>query len=629
MRAGLDQLARNLVSAWGCWAPTLTADGRRLAYVSDRNGVTGLWVRDVEPSGHHGVAHEIPLGPDPVVSAHWSPDGRWLACAVAAGGGVRTEVWVVRPDGSAAVRVAEAHAALGPWARHGHRLVVTAYRDATNRCLLVDAETGAAEELVAGPLLQVMDLSEDDRFVLLREGPRGGQRCLLLDRTSGHTEELLPFPTVGSTDLGVLRKVPPTAGGPALVAHLVTDAGLPRRSLVAVPIGADGRRGPVGAVARRREAELELVDADRDGRLLLLSWNVDGRSDVSLFDVASQSYRAVDPLPGTVVNSGVLSRDGSRAVLSVERFDRPRQLWELRTDTGRWTALTDPTLQASELVQPTPEQFESHDGLAVRGWLYRARPPGDQSSGDQSPGDHQPGDRPPAAVVYVHGGPEAQERPDFNPQHQLLAAAGLTVFAPNIRGSSGYGRTFVHADDRFGRLDAIGDVAAAGRHLVERGLAAPDRLAVAGRSYGGYAVLMALATYPDLFAAGVDVCGMSDLRTFYRDTEPWIAEAAVTKYGDPERDAWLLTRLSPMRLLDRIRAPLLVAHGSLDTNVPVGEAHQVVAALQRLGRSVQYLELAGEGHEYRRTDSRLRLLRSILDFLDRRLSDPVAASVAK
>ena len=224
------------------------------------------------------------------------------------------------------------------------------------------------------------------------------------------------------------------------------------------------------------------------------------------------------------------------------------------------------------------------------------------------------------ALVYLHGGPEAQERPGFNPHHQLLAAAGISVFAPNIRGSAGYGRAFLHADDRYGRLDAIADVAACANHLVDSGLADRTRLAVGGRSYGGYAALMALALYPDLFVAAVDVCGMSDLLTFFRDTEPWIAQAAVTKYGDPRRDGWLLARISPMRHVKRMRAPLLVAHGELDTNVPLGEATQIVEALRALGRPVEYLELAGEGHEYRRSSSRLTLLRAELEFLRRTLA---------
>jgi dipeptidyl aminopeptidase/acylaminoacyl peptidase len=222
-------------------------------------------------------------------------------------------------------------------------------------------------------------------------------------------------------------------------------------------------------------------------------------------------------------------------------------------------------------------------------------------------------------VVSIHGGPEGQERPVFNPQHQVLVAAGIVVFAPNIRGSSGFGRAFVHADDRFGRLDAIADVAACASWLVARELADPDRIAVSGRSYGGYVTLMALMLYPELFTAGVDICGMSDLTTFFRDTEPWIAAAAVTKYGHPQRDAMLLANLSPLRHVERIQAPLLVVHGELDTNVPVSEARQVFGALAELHSDVEYLELAGEGHEYRRVSSRRLLLRTMTRFLTRTL----------
>jgi dipeptidyl aminopeptidase/acylaminoacyl peptidase len=112
---------------------------------------------------------------------------------------------------------------------------------------------------------------------------------------------------------------------------------------------------------------------------------------------------------------------------------------------------------------------------------------------------------------------------------------------------------------------------------------------------------------------------MSDLLTFYRDTEPWIARAAVTKYGDPERDGWLLANLSPMHHLDTIRAPLLVIHGSLDSNVPLGEAHQLVSALRARGRMVEYLELENEGHEYQRMSSRMRLMETVLGFFHQTL----------
>ena len=255
------------------------------------------------------------------------------------------------------------------------------------------------------------------------------------------------------------------------------------------------------------------------------------------------------------------------------------------------------------MVTPTLETLVSHDGLEISGWLYC--PPAGRS--------------PAPTMLSLHGGPEAQERPVFSPQHQVLAAAGMAVFAPNVRGSSGFGRAFVHADDRYGRYDAIADVASCAYHLSSIRVADPSRIAVTGRSYGGYLTLAALVAYPDLFAAGVDICGMSDLLTFYRDTEPWIGEAATTKYGDPVTDATLLRDLSPLNHVERITAPVLVVHGELDTNVPIGEAHQIVAALRALDRPVEYLQLDGEGHEYRRAASRITLIQTITQFLTRAL----------
>ena len=140
-----------------------------------------------------------------------------------------------------------------------------------------------------------------------------------------------------------------------------------------------------------------------------------------------------------------------------------------------------------------------------------------------------------------------------------------------------------------------------------------------GRSYGGYLTLASLAFSPGVFAAGVDICGMSDLVTFYRDSEPWIAAAAVSKYGHPERDRALLEDISPLASANMIEVPLLVVHGEHDTNVPIGEAHQVVARLRELGRPVEYLELAGEGHVFRRADSRKLLLERMVRFLDEHL----------
>ncbi len=610
-----DALVDDLVHAWGSWGPTMTPDARRVAFISDRSGLPQLWVQDVDSLGSEPVARHVPLSDDPVVSVSWAADSRWLACAVATDGGVRTQVWVVRPDGTDARRIAggaEEHAELGPWTRSGHRVVVTLPSPVPDRptcSFLADPATGRLDPLAEGELIHVLDVSLEERFLVLRDGQRGQQVCTVVDRLIDERLALLPHGATGSTDVALLRPAPEGDTGPLYV-YLASDVGLARRQLIGMPFGPNGWRGEARTLAFRDDAELEGLDADDAGRLLLLVWNVAGSSELELFDTTTHELVRIHGMPGLVAATPVLSRDGRSVVLGVEGPERPRELWRLDTTTHAWSRVTSASpLPGHALVTPRLESFRGRDGLALTGWLYPAAPRAERSG-------------PAPAALYLHGGPESQERPVFSPQHQALAAAGITVFAPNIRGSSGFGREFVHADDVGGRYGAFEDVLAAADHLVRAGVADPARIAVTGRSYGGYLALASLAFSPGVFAAGVDVCGMSDLVTFYRDTEPWIGAAAVSKYGHPERDRALLEDISPLGSVERITAPLLVVHGEHDTNVPIGEAHRVVAALRALGRDVDYLELPGEGHEYRRAASRTVLVTAMVDFLAERLATP-------
>ncbi|SMH28836.1 Dipeptidyl aminopeptidase/acylaminoacyl peptidase [Rathayibacter oskolensis] len=609
--AAAEQLGLELVHAWGSWGPTMTPDAARMAFISDRSGTPEVWLQDVVLDGEPPEARCIRFTEDPVVSVSWSADSAWLACLVATDGGVRTQVWVVRPDGTDARRIAgsrDAHAELGPWTRSGHHVVVTipsAEPEQPTRSFLVDPASGERQPLVDGDLISVLDLSVEERLVVVRDGQRGHQYCVVVDRLTNENHALLPDSGTGSTDVALLRPSALNDNESPIVAYLATDVDLPRRQLVAMPLGPDGWRGRIRRLAARDDAELEGLDADDAGRLLMLVWNVAGSSEIELFDTTTGARVPVAGLPGLVATTPVLSRDGGSVVLGVEGPERPRELWRMDTTTHEWSRLTQvPALPAEPLVVPTLERFTGRDGLALSGWLYRA------------PGVEGPG----PAMLSLHGGPESQERPTFAAQHQAVAASGVTVFAPNVRGSSGFGRDFVHADDVEKRSDAFDDVLASASFLVESGIADPDRIAVTGRSYGGYLTLASLAFSPGVFAAGVDICGMSDLRTFYRDTEPWIASAAVTKYGHPEHDAELIERLSPLGSASAIEVPLLVVHGELDTNVPIGEARQIVAALEDLGRPVTYLQLDGEGHEYRRAESKELLLVSLVRFVSSALS---------
>ncbi|MEV4341812.1 prolyl oligopeptidase family serine peptidase [Streptomyces sp. NPDC049590] len=256
-------------------------------------------------------------------------------------------------------------------------------------------------------------------------------------------------------------------------------------------------------------------------------------------------------------------------------------------------------------VRPVPLRPTARDGLPLNGWYYRA--PG------RAPGEPAP------CVVHLHGGPEDQERPVLDPLYHEILGRGIDVFAPDVRGSSGYGRSFVDADLGRGRFAAIDDVADCAAHAVLAGLADPARLAVMGRSYGGYLTFASLVWHPDLFRTGVAVCGMSDLATFFEGTEPWIAQSAAHKYGHPERDRELLRALSPMSRVDALRAPVLAVHGEHDTNVPPGESEQFVRAARDRGVSAELLTLPDEGHEFLRADNRRLFRRAAADWLERQL----------
>ncbi len=264
-------------------------------------------------------------------------------------------------------------------------------------------------------------------------------------------------------------------------------------------------------------------------------------------------------------------------------------------------------------MRPELVTYAAHDGLELSGWLYR--PPGASGAAPY--------------VLSFHGGPEGQERPRFRSLYQALLARGIGVFAPNVRGSAGFGKRFVNLDNGALRYDGIRDIEASVRYLVGAGIGDPGRLGIMGGSYGGYMTMAGLAWYPELFAAGANLFGVVNFETFFAQTEPWMAAISTLEYGDPETQAELLRDLSPIHKVDRVKAPTIVLHGANDTNVPVVEAEQVVDSLRRRGVPVEYVLFPDEGHGFRKTANRITSQVAIVEWFERYLGPGGPAGSAR
>ena len=348
------------------------------------------------------------------------------------------------------------------------------------------------------------------------------------------------------------------------------------------------------------ESEWDLECAiDDAGRSLLVHANEDGWSRLELRDPQTLELRGEVPLPGRGVvlwfpPRPVFSRDGSQLAFAFSSPREPIQAHVYDLDSGELRRLTGegPT----DGVDPELHRFASFDGEEIPVFLFRPE-----------------GEGPFPVVVTVHGGPEAQWRPFFSPGFgpftQFLLSRGYAVAAPNVRGSSGYGKRYEHLDDVALRLDSVRDLAELHAWLSARPEIDGSRAVVYGGSYGGYMTLAALAFHPELWAAGISFVGISNLVTFLENTSDYRRAAREREYGSLATDRELLERISPASRIDEIRAPLFLEHGRNDPRVPVGESEYIHRVLVGEGSPLRARDLRGRGardREAREPRGRLR-----------------------
>lgn len=582
------------------YAPTFSPDGTRLAFLTNITGVPQVWSVAVDG----GWPDQLTFATERVSALAYSPRSPRLAFTMDSGGNEREQIYLLSEDGSQVIALTdepEVFHHLGRWSPDGRLLAFSSNGRQANFFDIYVQETtppyDRRQVLVGENIHRPGPWSPDGRLLVV-ERQRGmfDNDLLLLDIASGEARHITPHE--GEAYYGSVHFAPDGQG-----LYLVTSQG---RDFQA-PAYLDLASGQMQILADV-PWDIELAALCPHGRHLAYTVNAGGWSQLVVQDLSAGTDVPLPPLPRGVVESMCWSPMGDRLACDVHGPDKPLDVWTLSVDAGQVQRVTHSSpagIGAHTFVEPRLVHYPSFDDLDIPAWLYLPR--------GGTPGKQTP------VVVYVHGGPESQTRPGFSAVYQYFLHRGYAILAPNVRGSTGYGKTWSHLDDVRRRLDAVSDLEYGARWLQESGYVDPRRIAVVGASYGGFMVLSTLARQPELWAAGVDIMGIANFETFLLNTAPWRRRLREVEYGSLEHDLDFLREISPLYHAHRIQAPLMVIHGANDPRVPVGEAEQIVGAVRRRGLPVEYLRFEDEGHGLVKLPNRVRAYSAVGDFLDRHL----------
>lgn len=431
-------------------------------------------------------------------------------------------------------------------------------------------------------------ISADDRqAVLTRYLSANESQVWLLDLASGRSTQLLPAP--GSKDKGVHFAAGFERGDRAL--WVLSDRGGEFRQIYRYEL----RRKTLQPVSAHIPWDVDQLAVAKDGKLLAARINVDGREELRLFDARTLKERPAPALPaGSVRAIGLHPASGEIAV-AMDGASGPSTVLTLDA-AGRgaiaWTrAGAAPGVDTQAFADASIVRWKSFDGRSISGLLHL-------------PPQRFTGPRP--VLIDIHGGPEAQARVGFmGRDNHFLQDLGIAIVQPNVRGSSGYGKTFLALDNGTKREDAVKDIGALLDWIATQPRLDASRVVVRGGSYGGYMSLAVAATYPERIAGAIDVVGISNFVTFLRNTESYRRDLRRVEYGDERDEAMrsFLERISPTSHAARIVKPLFVVQGRNDPRVPYTEAEQIVEKVRANGTPVWYLRAENEGHGFQRKEN--------------------------
>jgi len=576
----------------------LSPDGTRLAYVNNATGTSQIYELNLTTN----EALQLTNFQDSVSLYGWSPQGDGLLFGKASGGNERTQLYWLSSDGKEIVDLSQNPDAIhgfGDWSPDGSRIAFISNRrnPAYFDIYVQDLKTKEVTIVYQSDAYNTIESwSRDGRYLLFSVFTSNLNNDLyLLDLKTKQVRHLTPHKGDALYDAG-----PWTPDGKGF--FVLSDQDREFINLAYVDIS-------TGQMNFLEDLNWDVNDVElsRDGKILATLVNVNGYDEMRLWSWPDRKALSTPPnMPRGLVTSLRFSWDSKKLTFTLNGSRYPSDVWLYDLDSQKFQQLTHSSLAGIDpqsFVEPTLIEYPTFDHRMIPAFFYL--PQGAKR------------DRSLPVIIDIHGGPEAQALPSFGRVNQYFLNHGFAVLQPNVRGSTGYGKSYTHLDDVHLRENSVTDIAYAVQWLKGTGYIDPNKIIVMGGSYGGYMVLACLTLYPDLFAAGVDIVGIANFVTFLERTAPYRRALREAEYGSLEKDRDLLVAISPIHRVDRIRAPLFVIHGANDPRVPIGEAEQIVAAVKQRGGIVEYMRFEDEGHGLAKRENQIAAYTKVVEFLNR------------
>ncbi|MBX7055389.1 MAG: S9 family peptidase [Pyrinomonadaceae bacterium] len=627
-------------------SPSMSPDGREVAYLSNATGTTQVWATLISsPKPVQLTNYE-----DNISFVKWLGDGSGMVFGKAKGGDENTQFYWMDKFGGRVKALTNSPSVrhnIGAFSADGRYIYYASNKRDRNYFDIysMDLDSGIEKMLLKqnGNNSVAAVNTDGSKLIISRDGVELSldNNLYLLDTKTG--KEQLLTPHKGSTQYGGVRFLP---DGKSLV--LGSDEGREFFTLANIRLKnaansgdwsdanrelrfIDGIVNDVSGITMSDSPSTIAYATNREGfsELWLQPIETDGKPLVTFFTGRPQKIA----LPGQGVIGGMtFDRAQTKLAFSFSSPKSSGEIWvyDLETKSLKQITRSDQAgIDPKSFVAPELIKYKSFDGLEIPAWYYP--PQGVEylklknqpyrsfafSKVVGAAGAQRLSSFKVPVIVSVHGGPESQSRPGFNPLFQYYLSRGYAVLDLNVRGSTGYGKTYTHLDDVEKREDSVKDLAYSVEWLKTKGGADPKKVAVMGGSYGGYMTMAAITLYPDLWAAAVASVAITNWETFLTNTSGYRRRQREVEYGRLDRDIDFLRRISPVRKIDRIKTPLFVISGRNDPRVPYTEGEQMVDALKKRGAPVQYKLYDDEGHGISKLKNRLDLYPLVADFLDK------------